>query len=824
MYILNNNKNRIQQNIGEGSTPKSYEAEAKNLNNVIEDYKRHLPSQKDFSELITNLTTSGYDLINTSDIKQKLVGIAILDCLLEVDDTIVPDRRVAIGNYMGTILNFDRTTIDASATVFRAAAASVGHLARIASTPEDTSYIDTYYIFLVSRFIKDTKSECHRFAGCLILTQLAINSSALIVAKYTQLLPSLQELMTDRVPQIREEASHALQECLHVVSQREEMAGYLRSALTSIDSGFGSTQSEKIIGSLLLLDIIIGGYVFTTKELTDMMKSQGRVATTMIVKVLDFKNNLSPDVRLKVIKIIPKLANAFAQTFVQAPNQYTGPGSSNFLSYSILFLLNVIKEKFRERGDRERPLAYISLGKLFLVTSQPLAAQLRISTLVSDIFSSIKDGFHAQYFCTQALQCLGMVINVSSSSRKFVNTDLIDSMFRGGLSLDLIENLKLVIKHVAFVRGHIQGQLLTHIKSILKSYAVQLDDGPRLGRMALARAFGAKSTVGQKPATDSLKPSPAKSFLGSTGLFSSSSSKDQLKQEQYISSSSLLTQPLNSEDQLILSLAVLSSHDFFPKQLRDRSLVSSSYVGMGEEDPIAQLLLVVKEAVVRYLDDFNADIRGAAASTCASVLDTVVLGLDPNSDEFLWVYEVINRLLMLGVGDDLKEIRQSVFASFTHSLDNAISQSENVHCLIEALSDEAIGVRAAAMTVLSRVAHYDSLHVMPMIRVTMERIMRQLQNSNDNDRSRHESVQLLQAMVRGSNTLIVPYVNQVLEPLMTLLNDPNTDIVQAALSTIGDLSVASPESVRGRLDELFPRLIGKFNDDGICRRIFILLF
>ena len=42
-----------------------------------------------------------------------------------------------------------------------------------------------------------------------------------------------------------------------------------------------------------------------------------------------------------------------------------------------------------------------------------------------------------------------------------------------------------------------------------------------------------------------------------------------------------------------------------------------------------------------------------------------------------------------------------------------------------------------------------------------------------------------QALVKGSHTLIVPYVGHVLGSLMKLLNDPSSAVVGAALSTIG---------------------------------------
>ena len=58
---------------------------------------------------------------------------------------------------------------------------------------------------------------------------------------------------------------------------------------------------------------------------------------------------------------------------------------------------------------------------------------------------------------------------------------------------------------------------------------------------------------------------------------------------------------------------------------------------------------------------------------------------------------------------------------------------------------------------------------------------------------------MLQAMVRGSTTLLMPYVKQIFESVLKLLEDPSVAIFGAALSTIGELAVASPETIREHL-------------------------
>jgi FKBP12-rapamycin complex-associated protein len=239
--------------------------------------------------------------------------------------------------------------------------------------------------------------------------------------------------------------------------------------------------------------------------------------------------------------------------------------------------------------------------------------------------------------------------------------------------------------------------------------------------------------------------------------------------------------------------------------------------GAGGEDAVAEtqtsmLLSVLCGSVVQYFDDTNRDIRRAAVDTAVSVLDKVV-SPDLGAQAQQAVADVVQRLLALGIGDDDADIRFYVLRSFGESptLDQLIAQSNFVHFLIEALSDEQGRIQAAAMSCLARVAHYDTAHVMPLVRQNLSALMRQLQNSRDQV-LRRESMQLLQAMVRGSGTLIVPYVPQVLDLLLRLLDDPSAGIRGAALSTTGELAMAAPQLVHHALNRIISLIVESLSE------------
>jgi hypothetical protein len=111
-----------------------------------------------------------------------------------------------------------------------------------------------------------------------------------------------------------------------------------------------------------------------------------RKPDTLIINVFMFKQNKDEYVRKKVINIIPQLATAFGREFTH-PSPFTNP--HNILHYSINYLIDLIKLKQHVVDDQERPIAYISLGKL--VTA--MSSSFRTSPAITEIISTIKQGF-----------------------------------------------------------------------------------------------------------------------------------------------------------------------------------------------------------------------------------------------------------------------------------------------------------------------------------------------------------------------------------------------------------------------------------------------
>jgi hypothetical protein len=173
---------------------------------------------------------------------------------------------------------------------------------------------------------------------------------------------------------------------------------------------------------------------------------------------------------------------------------------------------------------------------------------------------------------------LGMVVNVSSAARKYVTQDVIDAMFRGGLTDELVDTLKVVIKNCVTLRSHIQMQLRVHITSTLQRYVVIVDENSYAFATTGSSIINNAMTNRTNPTTRTQRGLVSESGgqeLALANAFPSSSSN--LTNKLWETAGNLFQHPgagiatsnlnnsLDPDKEILLALKVLASPDFFPK-------------------------------------------------------------------------------------------------------------------------------------------------------------------------------------------------------------------------------------------------------------------
>ena len=321
---------------------------------------------------------------------------------------------------------------------------------------------------------------------------------------------------------------------------------------------------------------------------------------------------------------------------------------------------------------------------------------------------AVQDGFKDP-FSYDAVQCFAHMVNLSPICRVYVTPELVDAMFRGGLTEELVITLNTIIKHIPHVRNYVQRQLTGSIASVLMKYI---------------------STIGEGRNSTSTPSRPQPLVIQRHSSYAVTPKKTSFWSRFNTTINNKTTPELSMTEQLTFAMSVIAKHDFFFTSIDTNSRYDRSsshspthsfveqysptttklgpgatamslrkvssipimpnpmYEDPNQADPIISLISILRDAVTKYLVDINPVIRSAAAMSCLAVLHKIVIKLPSSHPEQLTVSSILDRLLQLGVGDEHADIRCKIFSSIQSSLDHIVIRAEHIHYLLEALNDE----------------------------------------------------------------------------------------------------------------------------------------
>ena len=353
---------------------------------------------------------------------------------------------------------------------------------------------------------------------------------------------------------------------------------------------------EKLIGLLLFFHIIGESDSLSRDRLEKSTLQSGLNINEILWKFLLKKDSRDMELKRKVMGVMPSLASIYNEVF----NNKIIPvkdkkDQKTFLQYFVTHLIDTIRQK------KERQLAYTTLGKLFL-SSQTLSTS---QTLVNQCMAAVTDGFK-EPFCREALSCFTHMVSVSQSNcRRHVTPELIDSMFIGGLTEELVMTCNAIMRNMPIIRGYVQKQIMNHITSVLQKH-MTMDLAQRTASVYQGQA-GSKNTADTSiKANNNNSNSSNNNNTSSNMNFNSyklskstanTSGREQLLISSNISqltaatpvkpyntslwsffssSAPIETDPvLSADEQLTFALKVLATHDFFAKSTITRDIHNS---------------------------------------------------------------------------------------------------------------------------------------------------------------------------------------------------------------------------------------------------------
>ncbi len=132
------------------------------------------------------------------------------------------------------------------------ASKTLGQIAQIGGSAFGERFMD-YEVPAAIELMHPEKQESPRYAGVLILKELARNSPGYFHSHISQVFDNILVALRDQRVIVREGAAELLAACLEIVTQRERQTRntYLNRILQDAQAGLRMQQAEVIHGSLL---------------------------------------------------------------------------------------------------------------------------------------------------------------------------------------------------------------------------------------------------------------------------------------------------------------------------------------------------------------------------------------------------------------------------------------------------------------------------------------------------------------------------------------------------------------------------------------------
>lgn len=525
--------------------------------------------------------------------------------------------------------------------------------------------------------------------------------------------------------------------------------------------------------------------------------------------VLQYKDHRERLVRETVVVLLPQLAAFEPEAFVRG-----------YLNSCLGHIITTLQ------GGNAHGTAYIALGEMAMAVQDHIEPQLQV------IVGLVKEGITnrtRRTVSTAALTCVSMLARAVGPKLVPHMGDLVDQMFASGLSDHLVDALTELSIHIPTLLPSIQERLFVAI-SIILDYPVPLGSKPRiLKKIASASTFTFSMSIGTTASsTPESNPEPTPSLtvlaLKTLGTFN-------LEQQNLIAFvRDCVLNYLNDDNPAIRKQAAATCAALLLRDPEQARKVSST--NTETRDTALSILrrrrsLSTNETSPPSSPSSPPRIMLRTTPPISDITDsTSLLGISTrrdlstrekqpeielNAGERTMVFEIIERLLTVGIADPDPVIRQTVLESMAPPLDPFLGQADTIHPLFIALNDEVFAIRQAAMGVIGRLAVRNPAYVMPPFRQTLIQLLMELEYGGDS-RNREEAARLLSHLLSSSGNLIKPYVTTILKVLIPKLREPDPKVASSVLATLGIVACICGQEMKQYLDELFPIIVEILQD------------
>lgn len=221
----------------------------------------------------------------------------------------------------------------------------------------------------------------------------------------------------------------------------------------------------------------------------------------------------------------------------------------------------------------------------------------------------------------------------------------------------------------------------------------------------------------------------------------------------------------------------------------------------------------VRNCTLPYFENDHAEVRKAAAVTCARLFMQDPICFQTSMHAIEVVNDVLDKLMTIAIADPDADLRLTVLMTFDQRFDRHLAQAEYVRSLFIALNDEQFAVREVAVTLIGRLSQHNPAYIMPSLRKALIQLLTELEYSTVS-RHKEEAARLLTEIVRASPKLVKSYALPILEVMLPRANDPIQSVSTRIMECLGELARVGGEDLLPHVDHLMRLAIDQLSTIG----------
>jgi FKBP12-rapamycin complex-associated protein len=674
-----------------------------------------------------------------------------------------------------------------------------------------------------------------RLAAALSLKEFALHAPTAFYSKTSsstlgqggsnEFLDYIFQAVRDPQPIVRACAADALSQCLKILMERQHLSltGLLCQVHFALMEGLQEENTKKNWNAINKAESSLHGSLLvaaTMISLTrDFMLPRFDEVCRAVIGLMDHPKAL---IRLEVIRLLPRLAHKCPRVFAR-----------RYLDLSLNFFIQSASNPTPPRvGVDLRPSAFSSIGLLVLAMADSttgdviggaslptvkimddperpgerhiveLAQEGIIYENLDTIFGLLSKGLKYRSPSTRKttsemhisiFHCAADLVEALGDMALPYISDLIDDMFRAGLSPNLIQCLHAIAECVPAQQGIIEDRLLQEVSICLAGMQSARDICDPLGSLRASAEIPSKSSRSGRSADDNLDSSHREGRSRAATTIDAGTEAPSVRINM-------------SDDPEVVSDLVLS--------LQTLGSFGDAMGRVTTFGAVVPLLPFVQDVAAQYLSHPSSEVRRAGALTCCVLLvpPGIVQKNRVGSHSGRIIENVLETLLRIAVSDPSPVVRLCVVRALDSRYDPFLCQAHHLQPLFLMLQDEVLTTRAAGVRLLGRLASLNPAPILPYMRKFLLDLIVELQCGVDTGRGREEATRLLVVFLRCKSfqRLVHPVLSSLVGSLP--LNGATPRLVSAALEALGELAKAAGASLRPWVKEVVPNILETLQD------------